>query len=98
MESAGGDGRIVWGYRVVLLGVFVLLALPVYLRPTGDWEQVYLGAAKNLRTGADVLSGGTAYVYPPFGALCAVPFTFLPRTAGLIAWAAVNALALAVIL
>src|SRR5262245_36412019 len=98
MESAGaaGDWRAVWGYRVVLFGVFALLAVPVFARPTGDWEQVYLAAAKNLRAGGDVLAGGTAYVYPPFGALCAVPFTHLPRGAGLAAWAAVNALALAV--
>jgi Glycosyltransferase family 87 len=104
MESAStpGDWRIAWGYRLGLVGSFALLAAQVFIRQTGDWETVYLGAAKNLRAGTDLLIGGggtgTGYVYPPFGALFAVPFTFLPRTAGLIAWVIVNLLAVGVLL
>jgi alpha-1,2-mannosyltransferase len=99
MESVGTDNwRTTWFYRLVVLGFLVLLAVPVFSRPTGDWENVYLGAAKNLRSGADLLANGTSYVYPPFGALFAVPFTFLPRTLGLAAWALLNVLAAIVIL
>jgi hypothetical protein len=98
MESAGGDRRAVWAYRALLAGLVALLAAPVFTRATGDWEAVYLAAAKNLRSGADLLDGGTGYVYPPFGALVAVPFTFLPRGAGLAAWVLVNVIAVAVML
>lgn len=93
------DSRLaIWTCRVLLAGLFALLTLQVFSRSTGDWETVYLGAAKNLRAGVDVLDMKTGYVYPPFGALFAVPFTFLPRQVGLVAWAALNALAAAVIL
>lgn len=84
--------------RVVLAVVFGLLTMPVYVRGSGDWEAVYVAAAKNLRTGQDVLTGGTSYVYPPFGALFAVPFSYLPRPGMLFAWAAMNVLATAVLL
>ena len=94
MESA----RVVWGYRLLLLALAVLLAVPVATRASGDWEKVYLAAAVNLRSDADLLANGSSYVYPPFGALFAVPFTFLPRGAGLAAWAVVNVLAVAVML
>src|SRR5689334_2482207 len=93
-----GDRRMKWVYGAALAGLFAFLAAPLWTRPTGDWEQVYLPAAERLRTGGDVLAGNGSYVYPPFGALFAVPFTFLPRTPGLIAWALVDALALAVLL
>jgi hypothetical protein len=74
------------------------LAIPVLTRATGDWETVYLAAARNLRSGADLLDNGSGYVYPPFGALVAVPFTFLPRGLGLTAWVVVNVAAVAVML
>jgi hypothetical protein len=93
-----GNRRAAWGYGLVLGGFGVLIALPVFTRPTGDWEQVYFAAARQLRAGDDLLANGTSYVYPPFAALLAVPFTLLPRTAGLVVWAGVNVLALAVLL
>ena len=99
MESVGTDDwRLTWFYRLVLLGCLALIVVPVFSRPTGDWENVYLGAAKNLRSGADLLANGTSYVYPPFGAFFAIPFTFLPRTLGLVAWALLNVLSAVVIL
>ncbi len=88
----------VWTCRALLAGFFILITIPVFTRPSGDWELVYLSAAGNLREGRDLLEGNNAFVYPPFGALFAVPFTFLPRPAALVAWAAVNALAGAVFL
>ncbi len=100
-DCLSGDWRIAWAYRLGLVGFLALLAAPVFIRQTGDWEGVYLGAAKNLRSGTDLLAGsgtGTGYVYPPFGALFAVPFTFLPRTAGLVAWVLLNAIAVVVLL
>lgn len=100
MEASGqGHGAAVAaGYGVVLAGFAALIVLPVLTRPTGDWEQVYLAAARQLRTGGDVWAGGTSYVYPPFGALAAVPFTGLSRSLGLVAWAVMNLVALAVVL
>lgn len=97
MESAG-KWRTVWVHGAVCAGVLALVAAPVFTRGTGDWEQVYLTAANRLRTGGDVLALGSSYVYPPFGALFAVPFTFVSRTPGLIAWAIVNLVSVTVIL
>lgn len=92
MESVApsGDWRVAWAYRFGLFGLCALLAAPVLIRPTGDWESTYLSAAWNLRTGADVLTMTNGYVYPPFGALFAVPFTFLDRAPGLVAWVLLN--------
>src|SRR5262245_22729532 len=90
--------RAVWGYRVLLAALVAVLAAPVFRRRTGDWEAVYLAAAKNLRAGDDLLKGGTSYVYPPFGALFAVPFTFLPRGLGLAAWVLLNIVSVGVML
>ncbi|MCE9564111.1 MAG: DUF2029 domain-containing protein [Planctomycetes bacterium] len=99
MDSARTENRLaIWTCRVLLFGVLVLLALPVFIRGTGDWETVYLSAARNLRNGDDLLDLRNGYVYPPFGALVAVPFTFMPRSAGLVAWAALNSLAVMVVL
>ena len=90
--------RAVWGYRVLLAALVAMLAVPVFTRATGDWEAVYLAAARNLRAGDDLLKGGTSYVYPPFGALFAVPFTLVRRGVGLAAWVLLNVAAVAVML
>jgi len=100
MDSARpADNRLaIWTCRALLTGLFVLLTMQFFTRSTGDWETVYLSAAKHLREHGDVLDTKNGYVYPPFGALFAVPFTLLPRTAGIVAWAVVNLLAATVIL
>ncbi|MBA4186820.1 MAG: hypothetical protein C0467_02260 [Planctomycetaceae bacterium] len=88
----------IWACRGLLAGLLAFLTVQFFTRPTGDWESVYLSAAHHLRDHGDVLDGKNGYVYPPFGALFAVPFTFVPRQVGIAAWAALNALAAAVIL
>jgi hypothetical protein len=50
-----------------------------------EWDQVFVFAARRLRQGIDIYSPGTTqeqlwhpHTYPPFQALAAVPFSFLP--------------------
>jgi hypothetical protein len=97
--EAARDNRIaVWVARILLFDFVVLLTLQYFTRGTGDWETVYLSAAKHLREHGDVLDLKNGYVYPPFGALFAAPFTYLPRSVGIAVWAALNALAAVVVL
>ena len=88
----------IWTCRVLIFNVLGLLAMPVYVRGTGDWEDVYLSAAQRLHNRGELFELRTGYVYPPFGAMVAVPFTFMSRSAGLFAWAALNSLAVVVVL
>jgi hypothetical protein len=81
-------------YRGVVVAFLVAVAVPFVARKSGDWEKVYTATAARLRAGLDVYEWNTtSYVYPPFGALVAVPFGLLPPWAGKVAWAAANALA-----
>ncbi len=73
-----------------------ILAVPTCLRPTGDWDQVYVPAAERLRSGGEVFEA--AYFYPPFAAWVAIPFTFLPPGASVVAWYGAGAAALVVLL
>jgi hypothetical protein len=64
-----------------------------------EWNDVYVLAAARLRAGLDIylLVPGNqdhAYSYPPFQALLAIPFTFLPRFAAQFAWLLINILCL----
>ena len=83
----------------VLIGAFLIaLAVPCLVRQPGDWEHVYVEAGRRLRTGQDIFEWGIpgyGYVYPPFGALMAMPFSFLPPWTGKAAWALANMLAAA---
>ena len=99
MPARSTENRLaIWTCRVLIFNVLLLLASPVFIRGTGDWETVYLSAANHLRNGEDLIDARNGYVYPPFGALVAVPFTFLPRSTGLIAWVLLNSLAVLVVL
>jgi hypothetical protein len=92
-SSAAPNPWVARAYRGLVAGFLVALVAPILVRKPGDWELVYVAAADRLRAGGDVFAWGTGYVYPPFGALLAVPFAVLPPLPGKLAWAAVNAVA-----
>jgi len=75
-----------------ILGVIVLigLAFPFLLRQHSEWENVYLQAASNLLAGKDIYAVGSGYLYPPFGAWLAIPFTFLPQPVSRMVWFLIN--------
>jgi hypothetical protein len=74
----------------------VALAVPFWLRQDSEWEQVYVRAAHHLRQGADLYRVEDGYLYPPFTAWAALPFTALPAAAGREAWLLLNVLCAAV--
>lgn len=61
--------------------VFSVLAVQVLIKRPSEWEEVYVHAARALLAGQDIYAAGTAYLYPPFQAFLAVPFTLLPSSA-----------------
>ena len=86
-SAPGRTGR----WYLLAFGCFLAgLAVPGFCRTSAGWESVYLVAAQGLRAGTDIFAWGNGYVYPPFGALLAVPFTFLPAWLAKAAWVALN--------
>src|SRR5262245_42184489 len=80
--------------------VFVVgMSVPFFSKPQEDaeWEMVYVSGAKRLLAGENLYNGQDGYLYPPFAAFCAVPFTYLPPTACRFAWYAVNTFAVIVL-
>ncbi len=75
---------------VLGLILFLGLAVPFNLRQTSEWENVYLQAASNLLAGKDIYAVGSGYLYPPFGAWLAIPFTFLPQPVSRMVWFLIN--------
>jgi hypothetical protein len=104
LSSPVQDGRqlvaALWGwiksypYTVPAVGLFVGLAHPFLFREFSEWEDVYLRAASNFRSGASIYRFGEGYVYPPFMAMMAVPFTLLPPLMERLAWYLVSAASL----
>src|SRR5262249_13158163 len=60
-------------------GILIFLALSILflLRNDSEWEEVYVRGALHWRQGEDIYRAGEGYLYPPFMAWCALPFTFL---------------------
>ena len=76
-----------------ILGSIVLIgwAFPFLLREHSEWEDVYLRAASNLLAGKDIYTLQDGYLYPPFMAWLALPFTFLPHAVARVVWYVMNA-------
>ncbi len=60
----------------VLTGLFI----QTVTKRSGDWIPVYVEAARRLLAGEDIYQG-IGYAYPPFMAMIATPFVFLPPLA-----------------
>jgi hypothetical protein len=87
-------------YPFTVAGTLTLILVSVFfcLRRQSEWEGVYLRAATQLGRGEDVYGPGESYLYPPFMACLALPFTALSGTTGRFAWLLVNLLALVAML
>ncbi|HEY2106226.1 MAG TPA: glycosyltransferase family 87 protein [Candidatus Binataceae bacterium] len=70
------------------------LAIPFLTRRHSEWEAVYVAAARRLRTQGDLYTPADGYLYPPFMALAAIPFTWIPRWLGRAIWYAMSVAAM----
>jgi hypothetical protein len=86
--STGFLARHAWAVTAVLL--FAALGGPFVTRKLSEWDSVYLVAARHLSAGEDLFDLKDGYLYPPFMALVAVPFTALPHATGRLVWYLVN--------
>ena len=78
-------------YTVAFVALLIGLAGPFLLKKQSEWDEVYLLAASHLRSGEQMYLLEDKYLYPPFMALLAIPFTFLPHFGSRAAWFGVNA-------
>jgi hypothetical protein len=78
-------------YATAAVALFVVLAVTCLCKHHSEWEDVYIRAANHLRAGETIYASGEGYVYPPFLAMLALPFTWLPASAARLLWYAVSA-------
>ncbi|MGD0388681.1 MAG: glycosyltransferase family 87 protein [Tepidisphaeraceae bacterium] len=78
-------------------GILLLIAKPA----NSEWEQVFVYSATTLIRGGDLYAPGInqfqlnhPFTYPPFHAMLAIPFAFLPHWLSRIGWFLVQAVAL----
>jgi hypothetical protein len=76
-------------YVGVLAVLLAVLSIPLCLRHSGDWDNVYLPAARHLLVGELIFQDG--FVYPPINAMLALPAVYLPPMTGIIAWYVLSA-------
>jgi hypothetical protein len=83
-----------------LLALLVLPVLGVYLgkRSDSEWESVYLLAAQHLRQGEYIYHAQDGYLYPPFTAWAAQPFTAMSPLGQRVTWVVINLIAVVAIL
>jgi len=89
--STGGRIRaLIWRHPLLALAVpaFIGLAIQAALKKNVEWTDVYVAAARRLLDHGDIYLHG--YLYPPFPALLAVPFTPLPDRLASLAFFLVN--------
>jgi hypothetical protein len=80
-------------YSLLLALLATALCLPYLFRTDSEWMEVYVKAAGRLIDGDNLFQDG--YLYPPFQALIAVPWTAISLGLGRCLWFAINATALA---
>jgi hypothetical protein len=83
-------------FQIVTVLLLAVLGVGFFQKPDEDseWEVVNVRAAARLRAGEEVYNQREGFLYPPFAALCALPFTELGPLPMRAVWFAVNALAL----
>jgi hypothetical protein len=82
-------------YVLVFLAFAVIQAVPFCYRVDSEWDEVYVATSIRLAAGEDIYQGNLGYLYPPFAAFCALPFSWLPPLADRLLWYALNLAALA---
>lgn len=78
-------------YHAVWAVAIVVLAVPSYLRPESEWEEDCVRGAERIAAGQPLYRpGAEVYLYPPFMATAALPFTYLSASVGRALWVALN--------
>lgn len=77
-------------YAFMGILVFVALLIPFCRRAHTEWEEVYVRTAAHLLAGRDIYRQTDGYLYPPFTAWLAIPWTFQPRLLGRLTWYGIN--------
>ena len=85
-------------YAIILLIIAQVMMIQAARRKPDEFTTVYTAAAGRLVSGQSLYPEGTAFVYPPFCALIAVPFVPLPVWAAQALVSAINFAALGVVL
>ena len=73
-------------YTLATIALLAAMAGPFLVKRDSEWNDVYLRAAAHMRTGQDMYLFQEGYLYPPFMAFLAIPFTFLTPLAARAAW------------
>jgi hypothetical protein len=96
MRISALAARVGWGRfgLIVGLGLFVGLGIQALVKSDAEWATVFVPAARDLLWGGDFYRAGTLYLYPPFGAMLALPFVALPDWAIRLAWYVIDVVAL----
>jgi hypothetical protein len=89
---------------LIITGFELVFSNYIYHDFFSEWDEVFVYAGGLLRHGGDIYSVPPTrmqqmhpFTYPPFHALMAVPFTFLPPLLSRFAWFGVDAAALSVL-
>lgn len=92
--------RAVWKrvppYALLACVLIVALSPRFIFVKQSEWQQVYVDTARQFRDGGGLYGPGQPYVYPPFMAAAALPFSLVPETVSRTAWLLINALALVI--
>jgi hypothetical protein len=84
--------QAVWrAYAAAAVATLVVLGVPFLRRHDGDWDVTYLLSARHLWVGQSIYHNGDGYIYPPFPALFALLFAYLPGVLPKLAWFGVTA-------
>lgn len=99
-QALAGTRTWAASHPYTVLALFVLPGLAAYLcmRKDSEWESVYVLAARHLGDGAYIYHAEDAYLYPPFAAWAALPFTRLSAGAMRGTWVLLNLAALVAVL
>ncbi len=76
-------------YWMLAAAIFLTVGIPLVFRHD-DWTYTYLNSAQNLRHGQSIYQNGDGFVYPPFAAVVALPFSFFPDRVASLLWFAVS--------
>jgi hypothetical protein len=79
-------------YLRILALSLIIVSVPLCLRHSGDWDNVYVPAARHLLAGDSIFQDG--FVYPPINSLLALPAVHLPPIVGKVGWYFVSAVGL----
>jgi hypothetical protein len=81
---------IAYAYALLAQIVFIALGVSFLHKHDSDWDVTYLLSAKHLWAGHSIYHNGDGYIYPPFPALFALPFAYLPGILPKLTWYAVT--------